>query len=333
MENIRFVLYEDDLVAFFSHNLVRENAVLNGDESSADADSWLQHVTVLYEDDLVAFFSHNLVRENAVSCVQGKFVEISEERFACVFALPTARLNSRDEVPKDLIYDAQSVFSESGEPIKTSCKNKEMKIEFHLLNDILSKSVTVKAGSFDAVTHERFLLMTAIHCGLKINWSKIVFHILKDMGALDQTLGDAKTFHPLKILTVKTFGTYVSKNKSIIAEEVTDEPPVENVVKKAAGKRRPTPAAEPVAKRKHTTVRRSAPIEKNLPIVPVVQNPKHIILLSYSLLAMPCCFDMRVPGCCARGRAGSSRVPLRPRGNSHVPHLPAGFVSCYERSW
>ncbi|KZV44016.1 hypothetical protein F511_33887 [Dorcoceras hygrometricum] len=35
--------------------------------------------SVLYEDDLVAFFAHNLVKENEViSCVQGKFVGISE---------------------------------------------------------------------------------------------------------------------------------------------------------------------------------------------------------------------------------------------------------------
>ncbi|KZV33694.1 hypothetical protein F511_30806 [Dorcoceras hygrometricum] len=255
--------------------------------------SFLGFPSVLYEDYLVDFFAHSLVRENAViSCVHGKFVEISEERFVGVFDLPTAGLTSMDEVPKDLIYDARSVFFASGEPLKTSCKNKEMKIEFRLLNDILAKSVTVKAGSFDAVTHERFLLMKSIHCGLKINWSKIFFDILKDMvtpsskqangfaaqicillkGAPDLTLGEAKTFPPLKILTIKTVGTYVAKNKSITAEEATDEMPVEKVVKKEAAKRSPAPAAEPVAKRKRTTVWRAAPTEMNLAIVPVMSR-------------------------------------------------------------
>ncbi|KZV15862.1 hypothetical protein F511_29322 [Dorcoceras hygrometricum] len=239
-------------------------------------------LSVLYEDDLVVLFADGFVRENAViSCVQGKFVEISEEQFAGVFGLPTEGLNSMDEVPKDLIYDARSVFSASGEPIKTSCKNKKMKIEFLLLNDILEKYVNVKAGSFDAVTHELFLLMTAIHFVLKINWSHILFDIFKDMvtksskqakgfaaqicvllkGAPDLTLGEAKTFPPLKILTIKTVGTYFAKNKSITAEEVSDEPPVEKVVKKAAAKRRQAPA-EPVAKRKRTTVGRAAPTER-----------------------------------------------------------------------
>ncbi|KZV46714.1 hypothetical protein F511_37878 [Dorcoceras hygrometricum] len=56
-----------------------------------------------------------------------------------------------------------------------------MKIEFRLLNDILAKTVTAKAGSFDDVTHEMFLLMTAIHGGIKINWSRLLFNILKEM--------------------------------------------------------------------------------------------------------------------------------------------------------
>ncbi|KZV15813.1 hypothetical protein F511_21636 [Dorcoceras hygrometricum] len=136
-------------------------------------------------------------------------------------------------------------------------------------HDILAKSVTVKAGSFDAVTHECFLLMMAIHFGLKINWSKILFDILKGMvtktskqakgfaaqicvllkGAPNLTLGEAKTFPRQKILSAK----------------------------KAAMKRRPDPAVvEPATKKKQTTVGRAAPAEKDLAMVPVVQNPEPI---------------------------------------------------------
>ncbi|KZV55569.1 TMV resistance protein N-like [Dorcoceras hygrometricum] len=221
--------------------------------------------SVLYEKDLESFFSNATVHgDPVISCVQSKYVGISEELFAA-----------------------------SGDPVKTSCKNKKLKIEFRLMNDILAKYVTVKARSFDAVTHERFLLMTAIHFGLKINWSKILFDILKEMvtksfkqakgfaaqicvlskGAPDLNLGEAKTFPPLKILTVKTVGTYVSKNKNIAPEDETDEPTVEKILKKAAAKRRPAPAvAEPAAKNKRTTVGRAAPTEKNLALVPVVQD-------------------------------------------------------------
>ncbi|KZV41726.1 HXXXD-type acyl-transferase family protein [Dorcoceras hygrometricum] len=92
-------------------------------------------------------------------------------------------------------------------------------------------------------------------------------------GAPDLTLGESKPFPPLNILTVKTVGTYVAKNKTVstTAEEVTDEPVVEKVVK-AALIRRPAPAAEPVAKKKRTTVGSAAPTKKTFAIVPVVQE-------------------------------------------------------------
>ncbi|KZV44937.1 hypothetical protein F511_15433 [Dorcoceras hygrometricum] len=165
------------------------------------------------------------------------------------------------------------VFSAvQGKTLKTSCKKREMKFEFWLLNDILSKTVTVKASSFDAVTHERFLLMSAIHGGVNVDWSRLLFNIFKDMvipaskqargfavqisillkGGPDPELGESKDFPPLKILTAKTVGTYVGKNKNITVEEVVDEP-VEKVVKKAVTKRRPAPTAkELVAKNKRT---------------------------------------------------------------------------------
>ncbi|KZV30604.1 hypothetical protein F511_16718 [Dorcoceras hygrometricum] len=216
------------------------------------------------------------------------------------FPFPPAasyRLTDLSEVQKDLVYDASSIFSAFGEPVKTSCKKKEMKFEFRLLNDILAKSVTVKAGSFEAVTHERFLLMTAIHFGLKINWSKILFGILKEMvtksskqakvvaaqicvllqGAPNLTLGEANIFLPLKILTVKTIGTYIFKNKNITVDE--DEP-VGTVSKKAATKRRPAPAfVEPAAKKNRTIVGRSSLAEKNLAIVTVAQYVEPISMI------------------------------------------------------
>ncbi|KZV26999.1 hypothetical protein F511_21864 [Dorcoceras hygrometricum] len=59
--------------------------------------------------------------------------------------------------------------------------------------------------------------------------------------APDLELGESKDFLPLKILTAKTVGTYVAKNKNITVD--VDEP----VEKKAAPKRGPGPAvaAEP----------------------------------------------------------------------------------------
>ncbi|KZV28124.1 hypothetical protein F511_25645 [Dorcoceras hygrometricum] len=88
--------------------------------------------------------------------------------------------------------------------------------------------------------------------------------------------GVIEEFPPLKILTSKTVGTYVAKNKNITIEEVVDEP----VVKKAAPKRTPAPAVcEPAAKKKRTTMGIPTPAEKDLAMVPVVQNPEPIFLV------------------------------------------------------
>ncbi|KZV52339.1 hypothetical protein F511_34697 [Dorcoceras hygrometricum] len=72
-----------------------------------------------------------------------------------------------------------------------------MKIEFRLLNDILAKAITAKAGSFDAVTQERFLLMAAIHCGININWSRFLFDILKEMEETEEEYTDSEDTVPL----------------------------------------------------------------------------------------------------------------------------------------
>ncbi|KZV33527.1 hypothetical protein F511_32808 [Dorcoceras hygrometricum] len=137
---------------------------------------------VIYEASLIEFFQNGSVRDGMViSTIQGKSVEISEAMFAGKFELPMDGLTDLNEVPKDLVFDAKSVFSFTGEQVSTSCKKREMKIEFRLLSDILAKSITVKAGSFDVVTHERFLMMAAINGGVRISWGRLMFNIFKDM--------------------------------------------------------------------------------------------------------------------------------------------------------
>ncbi|KZV23695.1 hypothetical protein F511_31298, partial [Dorcoceras hygrometricum] len=128
------------------------------------------------------FFHNASVQDGkVVSTVQGKPVAISEELFAGTFELPLEGLTDMHEVPKDLVFEARSVFSYDGKHLSTSCKKREMTFEFRLLNNILAKSVTVKAGSFDAVTHEIFLMMSSIHGGVPINWARLLFNIFNDM--------------------------------------------------------------------------------------------------------------------------------------------------------
>ncbi|KZV17538.1 centromere/kinetochore protein zw10 [Dorcoceras hygrometricum] len=85
----------------------------------------------------------------------GQGVGISEEVFARAFELPLEGLTDVANVPKDLVYDTRSIFSKSGEPVKTSCKKRKMKYEFRLLNDILANSITVKAGSHTEQQHRK----------------------------------------------------------------------------------------------------------------------------------------------------------------------------------
>ncbi|KZV47003.1 hypothetical protein F511_34016 [Dorcoceras hygrometricum] len=145
---------------------------------SSGLNGFLGCMSEISETALIEFYENASVRDDkVVSTVQGKLLEISEEVFARTFQLPVEGLIDISEVPKDLIFDARTEFSLTGEQLTTSCKKRELKIEYRLLNDIVAKSITVKAGSFDAVTHERFLLMTAIFGGVSVNWGRFLFKI------------------------------------------------------------------------------------------------------------------------------------------------------------
>ncbi|KZV19231.1 hypothetical protein F511_20967 [Dorcoceras hygrometricum] len=128
----------------------------------------------------------------------------------------------------------------------------------------------------------------------KVNWSKILFEVLKEMvdrttkrakgfaaqicvilkGDPAVTLGEAKTFHPSKIISAKTVNTYFAKNKTIDARGETDEPEVATVAivkKKFVSNKRPTVVSEdPVVKKKRTTS------GKDLAIVPVTLGAEPI---------------------------------------------------------
>ncbi|KZV30975.1 hypothetical protein F511_30750 [Dorcoceras hygrometricum] len=180
---------------------------------------------VFYEAALTEFFTNGSVRDGlVVSTVNGVTVEISEKVFAEAFELPIDGLKDLSDVPKNLVFDARSLFPMSKEQVSISCFKKEMKIEYRLLHDILAKTLFVKAGSFDAVTRERFMLMTAITFYVKVNWSNLLFGVLKAMvtpgsrqakgfaiqiGVMLQKvpgleLGDSRPFPGSRILTEKT---------------------------------------------------------------------------------------------------------------------------------
>ncbi|KZV58664.1 hypothetical protein F511_42073 [Dorcoceras hygrometricum] len=137
---------------------------------------------IVYEDALVDFFENASVRNGVVfSTVGGQLVEISEKLFAETFELPIDGLGDLSEMPKDAIFYARSIVSLSGEPINLSGRKNQMKMPFRLLCDIVAKAISVKAGSFNAITVEKFSLITAVVCGVKMNWAKFLFGVLKKM--------------------------------------------------------------------------------------------------------------------------------------------------------
>ncbi|KZV22207.1 hypothetical protein F511_09425 [Dorcoceras hygrometricum] len=100
---------------------------------------------VIYEAALVDFFANSSVRDGMVfSIVHGVTVEFSEQLFAETFELPVEGLTDLTEIPNDLVFDARSIVSFSGEPVSMSGKKKEMKFEYHLLCDVMAKTISVK---------------------------------------------------------------------------------------------------------------------------------------------------------------------------------------------
>ncbi|KZV26945.1 hypothetical protein F511_17731 [Dorcoceras hygrometricum] len=81
---------------------------------------------VFNEDALTEFFANSSVREDGlvVSTVNGVSVEISEEVFAATFELPVEGLTDLSDVPKNLVFDARSLFSISKEQVAPIVKKK-----------------------------------------------------------------------------------------------------------------------------------------------------------------------------------------------------------------
>ncbi|KZV25399.1 hypothetical protein F511_07283 [Dorcoceras hygrometricum] len=244
---------------------------------------------IVYEDALVDFFENASVRSGVViSTVGGQLVEISEKLFAETFELPIDGLGDLSEMPKDAIFDARSIVSLSGEPINLSGRKNQMKMPFRLLCDIVAKAISVKAGSFNAITVEKFSLMTVVFCGVKINWAKFLFGVLKKMVTAGSKqakgfaiqisvllatfssveLGESSEFPASKILSKKTVLRFVSINDRDGAEEVTGA-----AKKKAVSKKRPAADVEAaVPKKKRTVKKKSVSSISSLEMVAVAEE-------------------------------------------------------------
>ncbi|KZV32638.1 hypothetical protein F511_14762 [Dorcoceras hygrometricum] len=208
---------------------------------------------VFYEYALTEFFANSSLREDGMV------------------------VSTIGDVPKNFVFDARSLFSDSKEQVSMSCLKKALKFHYRLLHDILAKTIYVKAGSFDSVTRDRFLLMTAITFDVKINWSSLLFGVFKEMvtpgsrqekgyaiqicvllrNVLGLELGESKSFPVPRILNEKTVHRFVSVNENVGIKEVADAPRARRTpVKKTVSKKRPATGDDEVAlviKKKRST--------------------------------------------------------------------------------
>ncbi|KZV37657.1 hypothetical protein F511_30362 [Dorcoceras hygrometricum] len=254
---------------------------------------------IVYEDALVDFFENASVRNGLVfSTVGGQIVKISEKLFAESFELPEEGLEELSEMPKDAIFDARSIVSMTGEQINLSGRKNQMKMPYRLLCDIMAKAISVKAGSFNAITVEKFSLLTAVVCGVKMNWAKFLFGILKKMFAAKTKqakgftiqisallasfpsveLGEASEFPASKILTKKTVLRFISINKDG-AEEVSGA-----ATKKVVSKKRTAADIEvAVPKKKRTSKKKSISSISSVEMVAVAEEAVPIQQVAESL--------------------------------------------------
>ncbi|KZV36009.1 hypothetical protein F511_33745 [Dorcoceras hygrometricum] len=165
--------------------------------------------------------------------------------------------------------------------------------EYHILV-CTGIAISVKAGSFNAITVEKFSLITVVVCRIKMNWAKFLFSILKKMvspgskqakGFAIQIslllatfpsleLGESSEFPDSKVLTKKTVHRFVSVHDRDGAEEVTGA-----AKKKAVSKKRPAAdVGAAVPKKKRTFKKKSvssmelvAVAEEALPIQQVAE--------------------------------------------------------------
>ncbi|KZV54032.1 hypothetical protein F511_38907 [Dorcoceras hygrometricum] len=214
-------------------------------------------------------------------------------------------------MPKDKIFDARSIISLTGEAVTLSGLKSQMKMHYRLLCDIMAKSISVKAGSFNAITVEKFSLLTAVVCDVKMNWGRILFGFLKKMvtpgtkqakgfaiqisllleSVPNLELGASSEFHSSKILTDKTIHLYIAVIDKSGAQDPADAPKIKKSPKtKASSKKRPAdiPLDVPMVKTKRTSKKKST-----LKLVAVAQEAIPIQIVPVESAAEPMVEDQQ----------------------------------------
>ncbi|KZV50684.1 hypothetical protein F511_29288 [Dorcoceras hygrometricum] len=111
-------------------------------------------------------------------------------------------------LPSKAVADMKKMlFSVTDAPFKPSNKKKNMKVEYRLLHDIVAKSLSTKAGSFDVTLAAMVSTPGKKSRGYAIPLSFLLEKLVKP------DLGESVALHPLKVLNHKSDLTYMKKNQ------------------------------------------------------------------------------------------------------------------------
>ncbi|KZV23387.1 hypothetical protein F511_09132 [Dorcoceras hygrometricum] len=136
----------------------------------------------IFEGSLNEFFANAMVISGTiVSSVAKRKLVIMMDVFAEAFQLLTEGLVIFSDLPAKAVAEMKAFFSSTGVPFRPPNKQKDMKVEYWLLHDIVAKYLCTKAGLFDLVTSKKLEMMVAINAGLKVNWGHILFQTLVAM--------------------------------------------------------------------------------------------------------------------------------------------------------
>ncbi|KZV40212.1 hypothetical protein F511_27598 [Dorcoceras hygrometricum] len=190
----------------------------------------------VYEDVVVEFFVNaKVIAKTIVSFVAIRKLILKKDIFAESFGLPTEGMTRFLDFPKKKVDEMRIRFSASAVPFRASSKKREMKIEYRLLHDIVSKALCAKAISFDMVTSEKLNFMIAITAWVRVNWAQVLFHVLLGMvdnprrqsqgyaiqisiipeNLIKADLGGSFKLHSQNILNEKSVMTYIKKNMKV----------------------------------------------------------------------------------------------------------------------
>ncbi|KZV47817.1 phospholipid-transporting ATPase 3 [Dorcoceras hygrometricum] len=188
------------------------------DLMASSLEGFLGCPAVIYEAALVEFSKNVSVRDGVVvSTVHGVTVEISEQLFAETFELPVEGLSELSTITKDLVFDARSIVSLSGEPRIVLRDVQRIQSLVSALPSVQSSSVSVLSQkvqlAFSSVVEDednqmdidQRLASTTTTADSSMNF-------IDD----DTILGDTETSNQPSLPTVSNLSTYLDDFRTIL---------------------------------------------------------------------------------------------------------------------